>query len=58
LLKALKAAANINKEITWEKLESPGMGCSSVGTVLHFKGNEICEAVVTLVSGVVVLEHT
>ena len=57
LLKALKAAANINKETTWEKLGSTGMGSPGVGTLLHFKGNEICEAVVTLVPGVVVFEH-
>lgn len=57
LLIALKAAANINNKTTWEKLGSMGMGCPSVGTLLHFKGNEVCEAVVTLVPGVVIFEH-
>lgn len=57
LLKALKAAANIKKETTWEKLGSTGMGSPSAGTLLHFKGNEICTAVVTLVPGVVIFEH-
>lgn len=57
LLKALKATANIKKETTWEKLGSTEVGSPSIGTLLHFKGNEICEAVVTLVPGVVIVEH-
>lgn len=57
LLKALTAAAYINKETTWEKLGSTGVGSPSVGTLLHFRRNAICEAVVTLVPGVVIFEH-
>lgn len=52
-----KEESNINKETAWEKSGSMGMGSPSVEILLCIKGNEICEAVATLVPGVVIFEH-
>lgn len=54
---SLKAASNLNKETAWEKSGSTGMGSPSAGTLLCIKENEICEAVASLVPGVVIFEH-